>query len=152
MSDYVAQLRWTLGEGSLQEGQYSTNHRIRFAGGLEAVMTSAPDYGGDPRYVNPEEAMAAALSSCHMMTFLALCAKAGWKLTAYRDNAVARLGKTEDGRMRVASITLHPEMEFAEGHEISRDQLTEMHERAHRYCFVANALSCEMDVVLSPAS
>lgn len=148
MSDYVAKLNWALGEAKLAPGEYSTNHRMRFAGGLEATMTSAPDYGGDARFVNPEEAVAAALSSCHMMTFLALCAKAGWKLTGYRDAAVARLGKTEDGRTRVESITLHPEMDFEPGHEVSRAKLEEMHERAHRYCFVANALSCQMDVVI----
>lgn len=148
MSDYVATLKWSLGEGQMEHGQYNVNHRMAFAGGLEAIMTSAPDYGGDARYVNPEEAIAASLSSCHMMTFLALCAKAGWKLTAYEDAAVARLGKTEDGRTCVGSITLHPKMTFQEGHEKTTAELEEMHERAHRYCFVANALSCKMDVVL----
>lgn len=148
MSEYVAKLQWKLGDGEMAAGKYNVNHRMGFSGGLEAIMTSAPDYGGDARYVNPEEAIAAALSSCHMMTFLALCAKAGWKITSYQDNAVAKLGKTADGRMRVASITLHPEMAFEQGHEIAKDKLEEMHERAHRYCFVANALSCDMEVVL----
>jgi len=146
MSEYIAKLRWALGDDTLETGKYNTNHRMQFSGGLEATMTSAPDWGGDARYVNPEEAMAAALSSCHMMTFLALCAKAGWKLTNYEDQAVARLGKTDDGRMRVESITLHPKMSFETGHEKDTAQLEEMHERAHRYCFVANALSCEMHI------
>ena len=148
MSEYVAQLSWSLGDAELAHGKYSPNHRVTFSGGLTATMTAAPDYGGDPRYVNPEEAMAAALSSCHMLTFVALAAKARWKLTGYRDRAVAVLGKTEDGRNRVAEIVLHPVMEFEPGHEISREKLEEMHERAHRYCFVANALSCDMRVEL----
>ena len=121
---------------------------MRFAGGLQATMTSAPDYGGDARYVNPEEAIAASLSSCHMMTFLALCAKADWQVTSYEDSAVARLGKTKDGRTCVSSISLHPVMTFVAGHEKTTSELEEMHEQAHRYCFVANALSCEMKVVL----
>lgn len=148
MSEYVAQLSWSLGDAELAHGKYSPNHRVTFSGGLTATMTAAPDYGGDSRYVNPEEAMAAALSSCHMLTFVALAAKARWKLTGYRDRAVAVLGKTEDGRNRVAEIVLHPVMEFEPGHEISREKLEEMHERAHRYCFVANALSCDMRVEL----
>lgn len=151
MSDYAVNLTWALGDGRLEQDQYNVNHRMRFGGGLEAMMTSAPDYGGDARYVNPEEAIASALSSCHMMTFLALCAKAGWKVTAYRDRAVARLGQMPDGRMQVASITLHPEMDFETGHEKSLAECEEMHERAHRYCFVANALKCEMSVVLQGA-
>ena len=148
MSEYETRLDWSLGAGELAFGKYNTNHRITFSGGLSATMTAAPDYGGDPRYVNPEEALAAALSSCHMMTFIALAAKARWKLAKYRDRAVATLGKTEDGRTKVSSIVLHPVTEFEPGHEISPEKLEEMHERAHRYCFVANALSCEMRVEL----
>lgn len=148
MSEYVAKLSWSLGEGELAYGKYNPNHQITFAGGLSAIMTSAPDYGGDARFVNPEEAIAAALSSCHMMTFLALAAKARWKIEKYRDRAVAVLGKTEDGRMKVGEIVLHPVTEFAPGHEIDPDKLEEMHERAHRYCFVANAISCDMRVEL----
>jgi organic hydroperoxide reductase OsmC/OhrA len=148
MSEYVAKLSWSLGEGELAFGKYSTNHRMTFFGGLSATMTSAPEYGGDTRYVNPEEALAAALSSCHMMTFVALAAKARWKLEKYQDRAVAVLGKTEDGRIKVAEIILHPVTEFKPGHEIESDKLAEMHERAHRYCFVANAISCDMHVEL----
>ena len=143
MSEYVAKLSWSLGEGEL-----APNHRVSFSGGLSATMTSAPDYGGDSRFVNPEEALAAALSSCHMLTFLALAAKARWKLTGYRDRAVAALGKTADGRTSVSELVLHPVVEFEPGHEISREKLEEMHERAHRYCFVANAISCDMRVEL----
>jgi len=146
MSEYVTELSWSLGDGELAFGKYSPNHRVTFSGGMSATMTAAPEYGGDTRYVNPEEALAAALSSCHMMTFIALAAKARWKLTGYRDRAVATLGKTGDGRTKVDAIVLHPETEFEPGHEIAGDKLDEMHERAHRYCFVANALSCDMRV------
>ncbi len=148
MSEYVAQLSWSLGDGELAFGKYNPNHRMTFSGGLSATMTSAPEYGGDTRYVNPEEALAAALSSCHMMTFIALAAKARWKIKGYRDRAVASLGKTGDGRTRVREIVLHPVIEFEPGHEIAREKLEEMHERAHRYCFVANAISCDMRVEL----
>lgn len=148
MSDYAVTLSWSLGDGQLEQGQYNVNHRMRFSGGLEATMTSAPDWGGDARFVNPEEAIASALSSCHMMTFLALCAKAGWKITDYKDRAVASLGKMPDGRMQVSAIELHPEMTFEEGHEKTKAECEEMHERAHRYCFVANALKCDMSVHL----
>ena len=111
-------------------------------------MTAAPDYGGDPKYVNPEEALAAALSSCHMMTFLALAAKAQWKITDYKDRAVAVIGKNEEGRMWVSGVTLNPVIEFESGQEVDHDKLEEMHERAHRYCFVANSLSCDMKIAV----
>lgn len=146
--EYVSELSWSLSDGELAPGKYSTNHRMRFSGGLEATMTAAPDYGGDARYVNPEEAMAASLSSCHMMTFLALAAKAKWKVTGYKDRAVAVIGKNEEGRMWVSGITLHPVVEFESGHDIENDKLEEMHERAHRYCFVANSLKCDMKIAV----
>ena len=148
MSECEAKLSWSLGESELAFGKYSTNHRMTFSGGLSATMTAAPEYGGDSRYVNPEEALAAALSSCHMMTFIALAAKARWKLRKYQDRAVALLGKTADGRTKVSEIVLHPLTEFEPGHEIEPGKLSEMHERAHRYCFVANAISCDMRVEL----
>ena len=150
MSEYIAQLNWSLEQGQLTPGNYSTDHHVRFSGGVAVPMASAPDYGGNPQSVNPEQALAAALSSCHMMTFLALAAKARWQVTHYRDRAIAVLGKTGQGRTRVSAITLHPEVDFAPGHTVSHDQLETMHERAHRYCFVANTLSCDMRVVVSP--
>lgn len=146
VSEHVAELSWSLGSQELSPGKYSPNHRMTFSGGLAATMTSAPDYGGDPRFANPEEAMAAALSSCHMMTFVALAAKMKWKVRRYQDRAVATLGKTPDGRTKIGAITLHPKVEFEPGHDVPRDALEEMHERAHRYCFVANALDCDMAV------
>ena len=148
MSEYVAELNWSLDAGELTPGNYSTRHHARFSGGVAVPMAAAPDYGGDPACVNPEETLAAALSACHMMTFLALAAKARWQVKHYRDRAVAVLGKTEDGRTRVAQITLHPVVDFAPEQTISHDQLETMHERAHRYCFVANALSCDVRVVV----
>lgn len=148
MSEYIAELNWSLEHGELTQGNYSTNHHVRFSGGVVVPMTSAPDYGGDPQSVNPEQALAAALSSCHMMTFLALAAKARWPVKHYRDRAVAVLGKTGKGRTRVAAITLHPVVDFAPEHTITHDQLETMHERAHRYCFVANTLNCDMRVVV----
>lgn len=144
---YAIDLTWQPGAGPPGPAGYTLDHRIAFPGGQSATMSAAPDYGGNSAAVNPEEAMAAALSSCHMMTFLALCSKAGWQLSGYRDHAVATLGRTENGRTRIASITLHPVVSFETGHDRTAAELAVMHERAHRYCFVANTLSCDMRVV-----
>ena len=57
----------------------------------ELIGDAAPDWGGDPEHVNPEQALAAALSSCHMLTFLALAAKLGWPVVSYTDHAVAQI-------------------------------------------------------------
>ncbi|MBW7920749.1 MAG: OsmC family protein [Rubellimicrobium sp.] len=144
---YAIDLTWAPGDGGPGPAGYRPDHRIAFPGGQAVTMSAAPDYGGNAAAVNPEEAMAAALSSCHMMTFLALCTKARWRLAGYRDHAVATLGRMENGRTRIARITLNPVVAFETGHERTAAELSVMHERAHRYCFVANSLSCEMQVV-----
>lgn len=145
---HAIDLVWTPPEGPGAASGHAMDHAVRFSGGLGVAMSSAPAYGGNPALVNPEEALAAALSSCHLMTFLALSSKAGWQLSGYRDHAVAALGRMENGRMRIDRITLHPVVTFAQGQERPLADLAVMHERAHRYCFVANTLDCEMDIVL----
>ena len=114
---------------------------------------SAPDWGGDPRNANPEQALASALSSCHMMTFLALAAKANWPVASYYDHAVAHLGKNPRGQISVTRIDLHPVVRFDTGFTIDAKKLDEMQHRAHRYCFIANTLadSVEINILQAPA-
>jgi hypothetical protein len=72
MSDLSIQLHWRRTEPELQPGKYSSEHTVQFNGNHEFQADSAPDWGGDANNTNPEQALASALSNCHMMTFLAL--------------------------------------------------------------------------------
>ena len=101
MSDLAIDLHWHRAGARLQSGQYSNAHMVHFNARHELNVDAAPDWGGDPDNTNPEQALAAALSSCHMMTFLALCAKAGWPVASYHDHAEAHLGKNPAGQMSV---------------------------------------------------
>ncbi len=87
------------------------------------------------------QALAAAVSSCHMMTFLALAAKAGWPVASYQDHAVAHLGKNPRGQMSVTQIDLYPVVKFDPGFTVEPEKLEEVHRRAHRYCFISNTLA-----------
>jgi organic hydroperoxide reductase OsmC/OhrA len=144
MSTFSVAVNWALGAGELAHGKYSPDHTVSF-GGERLSMSSAPDFGGNAALANPEQAVTAALASCHMLTFLALAAKARWKVVTYTDSPQARLGKTADGRTRVEAIALKPVVAFA-GDPPAAHALAEMHEKAHRYCFIANTLSCDMTV------
>jgi organic hydroperoxide reductase OsmC/OhrA len=146
MSDLSIQLDWQRAEADLQPGKYSNAHTVKFNGSQDLPVDAAPDWGGNPENTNPEQALASALSSCHMMTFLALAAKAKWPVASYRDRAVAHLGKNPDGRMSVTRIDLHPEVRFDDGFTVDDTKLEEMQHRAHRYCFVANALADSVEV------
>ena len=146
MSDLAIDLHWHRAGAGLQSGKYSNAHVVHFNVRHELPVDAAPDWGGDRDNTNPEQALAAALSSCHMMTFLALCAKAGWPVASYHDHAEAHLGKNPRGQMSVTRIDLHPVVQFDTGFQVAPEQLHEMQHRAHRYCFIANTLADSVDI------
>ena len=85
MSELSITLKWSLGEGEMAQGKYSNSHEISYNDSFKLIVDAAPDWGGDPANTNPEQAMAASVSSCHMMTFLALAVKAKWPVISYTD-------------------------------------------------------------------
>ena len=100
MSELSIQLKWQLGEGELVQGKYSNSHEITYNDQFQLTADAAPDWGGDVANTNPEQALAASISSCHMMTFLALAAKAKWPVSSYDDKAEAFLGKNSDSEFK----------------------------------------------------
>jgi organic hydroperoxide reductase OsmC/OhrA len=146
MSELSIQLHWERAEPALRSGKYSSAHTVLFNGHNDIQVDAAPDWGGDPAHTNPEQALASAMSSCHMMTFLALAAKAKWPVAGYHDYAVAHLGKNAKGQMSVTRIDLHPVVRFDPGFTIEAEELAEMQHRAHRYCFIANTLADSVEV------
>lgn len=146
MSDLSIQLHWHRAEPVLQTGKYSNAHTVQFNQACDVPVDAAPDWGGDPSNTNPEQALASALSSCHMMTFLALAAKAGWPVAGYSDHAVAHLGKNPKGQMSVTRIDLHPVVRFDSGFAVSDAEMRQMQHRAHRYCFIANTLAESVEI------
>ncbi|KIC20362.1 OsmC family protein [Leisingera sp. ANG-Vp] len=146
MSELSVDVSWFRNTPHLIEGQVDKAHEILYNSQFTLPGDAAPDWGGDPDSTNPEQALAASLSSCHMMTFLALAAKAGWPVATYADHAEAALGKTEKGMMAVTELKLSPRVTFDTGFDVTPAKVEEMHERAHRYCFVANSISAKMTI------
>ncbi len=144
MSELSINLKWKLGEGELAPGKFSNSHEISFNDNYNITADAAPDWGGSPDYTNPEQALAASVSSCHMMTFLALAAKMKWPVNSYEDKADAYLGKNSKGQMAVTKIVLHPVVTFSGEFTTSDQDMKDMHDRSHRYCFVANSLADEV--------
>jgi organic hydroperoxide reductase OsmC/OhrA len=146
MSELSIELSWDRCETDLQPGKYSNAHEVRYNDTYELQADAAPDWGGDPANTNPEQALAAALSSCHMMTFLALAAKAKWPVRSFQDRAVAYLGKNAKGQMSVTRVDLHPVVGFDPGFSVDASELETMQHRAHRYCFIANTLADSVEI------
>lgn len=125
---------------------YNRDHQIIFSGNQVLNNSAAPEYYGNEQMANPEELLASAVSTCHMLTFLALASKTGYVVESYEDDAVAILDKNAEGRTAVTDIKLHPKIIFS-GNQPDEAKLREMHHKAHRNCFIAQSVKAQVEVV-----
>jgi organic hydroperoxide reductase OsmC/OhrA len=146
MAEHRITLRWSRGDRPFARGSYTPDHTLRFDGGQEVGASSAPDYGGNAAFADPEQLLAASLASCHMLTFLAVAANRGYVIEAYRDEAVATLGKNADGQTAVTRVVLHPRIRFGSERVPNHGDFSQLHERAHRACFIGNSIRCEVAI------
>jgi organic hydroperoxide reductase OsmC/OhrA len=144
MSLHRAAVVWERGEAPFTYDAYSRNHRIRFGTGEELAASAAAEYKGDARLPNPEEELVAALSTCHMLTFLALCARKGLTVERYEDAAEGTLAKNAEGRLAVTTCVLRPLVRFAA--PVDEATLAELHAQAHRGCFIAASVKTAVTV------
>ena len=93
---------------------YNRAHDWRFTAAT-VPASATKEYRGDENRVNPEEALVAALSSCHMLTFLAVAAKRKLSLDSYRDEAVGVLEKNAEGKLAITRVTLRPKIVWSAG-------------------------------------
>jgi organic hydroperoxide reductase OsmC/OhrA len=147
MAKYTADIAWALRDGEdFAKGRYSRGHVISFDGGLIVPASASPHVVGKwavPEAVDPEEMFVAALSNCHMLTFLHKARLAGFVATAYADKAEGIMDEIAPGRMAVTKVWLRPAITW-EGPAPSADQLAELHHAAHEECFIANSVKTEV--------
>ncbi|MDO8289836.1 MAG: OsmC family protein [Parvibaculum sp.] len=149
MSKYVVKVEWTLKQGeSFADNRYSRAHSWHFDGGAVVEASSSPLVvplpWSNPVGVDPEEALVASASSCHMLWFLSLAAKAGHAVLSYSDDASGIMAKDDRGRMAMTRITLAPVIVFAGGEGPDAAGLAALHHEAHEKCFIANSLRTEI--------
>ncbi len=141
MSLHRATIEWHRRE--LAEG-YSREHTLAFEGDLVVPGSASPAVVplplSNPAALDPEAAFVAAISSCHMLWFLALAEAADHPVSSYLDHAEGTLGRLE-GKTAISKVVLRPEIEFL-GSEPNDDRVAELHETAHQRCFIANSVKC----------
>src|SRR5258706_12765858 len=113
MSEHRARIHWARKGEAFTYGGYARAHRWRFHGGAEVEASAAPEYRGDAALPNPEEALVAALSSCHMLTFLAIAARKRLTVESYEDDAVGHMEKNAEGKLAVTRVELRPRIVFS---------------------------------------
>ena len=144
MSKHLASLRWNRGDKPFTYEGYSRDHEWIFEGGQRLTGSAAEAFLGSPEGVDPEEALVVALSSCHMLTLLAIAAKKGWTVESYDDDAEGTLGKNDAGKLSLTRVTLRPRIIFAEGKTPDAEALQQLHHQAHENCFIANSVKTEV--------
>ena len=153
MSKHIATVSWS-SDGQFTSGRYSRAHDWQFDGGAMVRGSASPGAVAPPMSdsaaVDPEEALVASASSCHMLWFLSLAQGAGYEVAAYRDEAEGRMGRDERGRIGFTGITLRPAISFA-GTGPDAEALARLHRQAHDKCFIANSLRCAIAVEPAPA-
>jgi len=145
---YTAEIRWERGDAVFTDNRYSRAHVWRFDGGIEVQGSSSPHVVRLPfsieAAVDPEEAFVAALSSCHMLSFLYVAAKRGFRVDHYLDEATGILSKNSAGKLAMTSVTLHPKTVFSGSQRPSRTELDELHHQAHEECFIASSVKTDV--------
>jgi organic hydroperoxide reductase OsmC/OhrA len=148
-------VEWTgnLGSGTDGYRNYSRDHAIRIAGKPVLAGSSDPTFRGDGTRHNPEDMLVAALSTCHMLSYLHMATVAGVVVTAYADAAEGTMATESDGG-RFVGVVLHPVVTISSASDPAKAEAA--HEAAHHACFIANSVNfpvrCEPRIVLEPGS
>ncbi len=148
---YRVDLEWTGNRGSGTDGyrNYSRDHVIRIDGKPPIDGSSDPTFRGDATRYNPEDMLVAALSTCHMLSYLHMATVAGVVVTAYTDAAEGTMATEGDGG-RFVEVVLHPVVTISAASDPARAEAA--HETAHHACFIANSVNfpvrCEPRIVV----
>src|SRR3989475_12130418 len=116
MSEHKASISWKLTSPDFLKGKYSREHTWTFDGGATVPASPSPSVApapySNPAHVDPEEAFVAAVSSCHMLTFVYLASRQGFQVNSYVDEAVGLVTKNEGGVPWMSSIRLNPKISY----------------------------------------
>ncbi len=147
---HTATVVWERGEEPFLDRRYSRRHAIRFDGGAEVPGSSSPTVVrpplSDPAAVDPEELFIASLASCHMLWFLDIASRAGFRVDRYEDAAEGVMEKNAEGKVAITRVTLHPAVKFSGEKVPAREDLERLHHKAHEECFIASSVKTDVRV------
>ncbi len=149
MSEHKATIEWERSADGFDYKVYNRDHDWTFDAGVTIRASASPAYLGSETCVDPEEAFVASLSSCHMLTFLAIASRKGLMVDRYRDEAVGILAKDSTGRLALTRVTLRPQIRFSGDVVPDPGEIRLLHEQAHHGCFIANSVKTE--IVVEPS-
>ncbi len=140
MSEHKATISWKRETADFTYQHYDRTHQWTFEGGVTMKASGAKEFLGNPALPNPEDALVAALSSCHALTFLAIASRKKIIVDSYEDHAFGIMEKNENGMLAVTKTYLHPKIIFSGDIIPTEEQIIQMHHLAHEGCFIANSV------------
>jgi organic hydroperoxide reductase OsmC/OhrA len=140
--EYRLSVVWADDPGTVDYRSYARDHVVSADGKPPLEGSADRSFRGSPERWNPEELLVAALSQCHLLSFLHVAADAGVVVTAYTDHPVGRMTKDDDGGWSFAAVVLHPEITVAG----AASDLTALHHAAHEACFIARSVAFPVTV------
>jgi organic hydroperoxide reductase OsmC/OhrA len=148
MHKYTAKVSWKRNGAVFTDIKYSRGHEWSFDGGISVPASSSPLFVRPPlsvlEAIDPEEALIAAASSCHMLYFLYFAAKKGFVVDSFIDNAEGLVEKNERGKQVLTRITLKPQITYSGTKTPNAEELAELHHHAHDECIIANSINSEV--------
>jgi organic hydroperoxide reductase OsmC/OhrA len=141
---YALQLTWegNVGSGTQRYDSYGREYRIAIYGKPDLLGSADVLFRGVPELHNPEDLFLAAVSSCHMLAYLALCARRGISVLSYQDSAAGTLTLDAKGGGRFTDVVLRPQVAVSDPARI--DEAQKLHKLAHEQCFIAS--SCNVPI------
>ncbi len=144
MHHYKLSAVWTGNTGSGTESirSYDRSHTVSIAGKPELYLTTDNPAVGDKTKLNPEDLLVSAMASCHMLSYLYVCALEGVVITDYRDDVTGTMMEKDTGGGQFEAVTLNPVVTVADA--AMRQQAIELHHKAHEVCYIANSVNFEV--------
>jgi organic hydroperoxide reductase OsmC/OhrA len=139
--DYALNTTWTGNRGTGTSGyrDYDRASTVSIAGKPDLLASSDKPFRGDPSRWNPEDLLLAALSECHLLSYLHACVTAGVVVVDYRDDSTGTMQEDGRGCGAFTEVTLRPVVTIAE--ESMREAAEAAHAQANAWCFIANSVS-----------
>ena len=139
--NYNLTTKWTgnKGTGTSDYRAYERNHIIQTENKVDIAGSSDPAFRGDKTKHNPEELLLAALSTCHMLSYLHVCVMNGVIVVDYTDNATGKMVETPNGGGHFEEVMLNPVVTVKDSSMI--EKANALHHKASELCFIANSVN-----------
>ncbi|MFQ3238817.1 MAG: organic hydroperoxide reductase OsmC/OhrA [Olleya marilimosa] len=143
---FKATINWTINEGESTQNPrtFSRNHKVTIANKISDLSVSAAKpFRGDDALYNPEDLLLSALASCHMMSYLYVCAQHNIEVVSYIDHAEGDLEVNTSGSGSFKMVRLKPVVSIKDASQ--KELVKSLHTKANQLCFIAN--SCNFPIV-----